>query len=500
MGDVFKNNVGASQRSSAARKKQIPQLKEGEMIQLITKDLIRSIRVPRSEPPRESTILPLAKFQQITSASRILVKGEKDALQKAYQRKREEEIKALEERKNVIYKVDESHRKNPIMTGLELEERNRAKLLVEKANALQLEQDDQIKQLNQAILEVQCQATRDVQIQDKRLNQEKMAEEERSLDAMMEVERLRGLEVERQMDEMRKQQRYKGLQQIQEQIQQRRVQRQEEEELKNQERQRFREKQEQMLQDDLRKMEKKREEQKILQEEIECINAETMQAKQHRKEQEELADQRDLDYNRRKMQREAEHEEEQKRLKVEKELELARLRAQQKRATDTKAEMDDLRARRNQEAKDREWRRNEKEQAVRKARDKAMLEASRLEQVRIKEMCLSREAGREQAEFERVLRAQKQTILKNKQEEEKQHQKAQRHMQVIQQQIQEHRVLAAETHREMLNEAARKKEEARLKQQHLDAVKEQRLNSLRATGLPEKYCKHLEKKTLTRIE
>lgn len=52
----------------------------------------------------------------------------------------------------------------------------------------------------------------------------------------------------------------------------------------------------------------------------------------------------------------------------------------------------------------REWRRKEKELAVKKAREEGLLRAARLEQVRCKEHFLSIEAGREKAEFERVLK------------------------------------------------------------------------------------------------
>lgn len=65
---------------------------------------------------------------------------------------------------------------------------------------------------------------------------------------------------------------------------------------------------------------------------------------------------------------------------------------------------DELRARRNQEAAEREWRRKEKEQLKKKVEEEERLKAARLEQVTHKEHLLSIEAGRERAEFERVLR------------------------------------------------------------------------------------------------
>lgn len=64
---------------------------------------------------------------------------------------------------------------------------------------------------------------------------------------------------------------------------------------------------------------------------------------------------------------------------------------------------DEIRAKRNQEAEERRWRQKEKELAIKKAREEAKLRAARLEQVQNKEHCLSIEAGREKAAFERVL-------------------------------------------------------------------------------------------------
>lgn len=65
---------------------------------------------------------------------------------------------------------------------------------------------------------------------------------------------------------------------------------------------------------------------------------------------------------------------------------------------------DELRARRNQESTNREWRRKELELAEKKAQEEAMLKVARLEQVQYREHFLSMEAGREKADFERVLK------------------------------------------------------------------------------------------------
>lgn len=61
--------------------------------------------------------------------------------------------------------------------------------------------------LPQLILNAQCQATINAQLEEKKQIQAEMEEEERCLDAVMEAKRQKGLETERKIDELRKQHR-----------------------------------------------------------------------------------------------------------------------------------------------------------------------------------------------------------------------------------------------------------------------------------------------------
>uniref|UniRef100_A0A8C2XI29 Cilia- and flagella-associated protein 45 n=1 Tax=Cyclopterus lumpus TaxID=8103 RepID=A0A8C2XI29_CYCLU len=451
---------------------------ERETIQIITKDLIRNLRIPLKDPSVDSVILPSAEFQRIPSTARVLTKEEPEAVREAHQRKKEEGIRAAEEMKRKIHEADLSRMKNQALTELELEARDRAQRLLERANALKMEEEDEIKKLNNLILAAQCQATRDVQMDEKKQIQAELSEEEKRLDAMMEVERRRALETHSRV-------KYKliggggggggggatiwtvqlesvssptgGL----------------------------------LL---LQAMEKKREEQQHLNEEIMRINTETMQAKEQRREEEKLADMRNMEYMRNKMKREAEYEAEQRRIKKEKELEIARLRARQEKAKDYKSEQDDLRVRRNQEASDREWRRKEKELSAKKAQEKAMLRAARMEQVHCKEHLLSMEAGREKAEFERVLKVQHEAIVRQQEDEQKQQQKARNHADAIRNQVRERGLSAVAKRREIFKEANQFVEEARQRRVRLDEIKEKKLKELKATGLSERYCSEVERK------
>jgi len=69
------------------------------------------------------------------------------------------------------------------------------------------EQEDEIKKLNEIILNAKCHAIRDAQLQEKKEIQDELAEENKRLDEMMEIERLRALEQyeQRELDRQYKQ-------------------------------------------------------------------------------------------------------------------------------------------------------------------------------------------------------------------------------------------------------------------------------------------------------
>ncbi|MEQ2252650.1 hypothetical protein ILYODFUR_024014 [Ilyodon furcidens] len=468
--------------------------KERETIQIISKDLVRTIRIPRKDRSRESIVLPSSEFKRIISESQIGVKEERDALKQAHEKQKEEKTKAAEVRKHQLQDIDLSRKQNPPLTEMELDAQKRAQLITDRASALRIEQEDEVKKLNQLILGAKCQATWDDQIQEKKEIRTKLDEEEKRLDIMMEVERCRALETIKKIDELRKQQRIKGKEQINNQIQQREQEKLIQDTMKEVEKEQLHKDQERMDLEDLKAKEKKKMEQQLMQEEIMRINSEVVRAKEKRLEEEKLADMRTMEYLQKKLDREAEYEAAQKQIKKDKELEIAQLRAQQERAKDYKAEQDEIRARRNQEITDRQWRMKQRELAAKKAHEEATLKAARLEQVKIKEHCLSMEANQEKAVLERVLKTQQEALAKEKELKEKQLQKAFHHAETLRQQVKELELSALAKRREKFKEADRLIEEERQRRMRLSEIKEKKLKELKATGISEKYCIEVERK------
>ncbi|XP_041098395.1 cilia- and flagella-associated protein 45 [Polyodon spathula] len=465
-----------------------------ETVRIITKDLIRDLRIPSEDPSGLSVIMCPQEFQRITSASRVLTAEEKEAELAAQTRKREAAIEAAEDRKARLRQADFSRRRNAGLSELEAEARDKAQYLLERANALRMEQEDEIKHINELILGSQCHAIRDTQILEKKQILSELQEEEKRLDAMMEVERRKAIKMQEEIDEMRKQQRIEGKVQIIQQMAERQEERLLNEEFKEQEGQHVLDKLEQLQVEEMENLQRKWEEQRRMQREIQLINEANLRAKERKKEEERLADLHALEYTRKKLEREAEYEAEQERIKKEKEQDVARLRALQERDRDHRAEQDALRARRNQEAAEREWRRKEKQDALNKAKEYEELTRDRLQQVAHKEHLLSVEAGRERSEFNRVLRALETSIAHDKEKEEKSQREKFHNADGVRKQIREREAQAIENRRENFREGERLNQEARDRRAHLDEIKFKKLRELREAGLPEKYCKEVERK------
>ncbi|XP_058556296.1 cilia- and flagella-associated protein 45 isoform X3 [Neofelis nebulosa] len=241
-------------------------------------------------------------------------------------------------------------------------------------------------------------------------------------------------------------------------------------------------------------MERRHQEKLKMQAEIKRINDENQKQKAELLAQEKLADQMVMEFTKKKMAREAEFEAEQERIRREKEKEITRLRAMQERAQDHQAQQDALRAKRNQEVADREWRRKEKENAQKKMETEAKLRQSRLEQVAFKEHALAVQVQRDRDDFERILRAQREQIEKERLEAEQKAAGRLRHADELRRQVRENQQKQVQDRVATFEEGRRLQEEAQKRRERIDDLKKKKIQELRATGLPEKYCVEAERR------
>ncbi|XP_030044065.1 cilia- and flagella-associated protein 45 isoform X2 [Microcaecilia unicolor] len=472
---IIKNEETASQKAASAP----AEGQKKETIRLITKDLIRHLVVPSDDPSGESLIMSPMDFKRIKSASQFLTKEEREAARQTLNEQKTAFLDEMTKRKNYMKHKEMQRRKNEKLSALDEEAQQRAQYLLQRANAMRMEQDEEVKKINELVLNAKCHAIRDAQVLEKEQIEKEMAAEEMRLDEMMEVERQKAVQRQDKIDEKRKQELLKGKLHIIEQMGENAENRILQEEQREQEAQELLRYMEELQMEDYRDMERRRQEQLMIQAEIKHVNAENERQKQEKKEQDKLADIHILEYQKWKQAREAEYEAEQKKIKKEKELEVARLRALQEKAQDYRAEQDALRAKRSQEAMERLWRKKEKEAAEKKSQINSVLNQTRREQVAHKEHMMAVEAQRDRAQFYKILRIQQEQIEKEKKMLEEKTAQVIRHASELRQQVRENEQRQFLAQIALFEEGKRLQEEARQRRARLDELKKKKLEELR---------------------
>ena len=481
-------------RDRSAKRKTKNSKKNKETVQVITKDLIRNLIVPHEDPSGQSIVLPRYEFHRIVQSAQVLTKEQRMAQLEQMKRQKEAEMEASQQRKAVFKQLDMERRKNEKLNDLEEEAKENAEHLLSKANQMRQEQEDEIKHLNELILNAKCHAIRDAQILEKRQIVGEMTEEEKRLDTMMEVDRQNAIKIQEEIEKRRKEERLMGAAKLLDQIQENEQERLFDLERKDQENIQMQKYIEKMMDEDRVGLEKKKLEQTSLREDLNKANEDQMQRKIVKQEQEKVEEQKVIEYMKQKAEREAAYEKEQERIRLEKEKETARLRALQERARDELAERDALRAKRAQEKTEREWRKKEAEEAHKKAVMEAMLIDARADQMAQKEHFLAVQAQRERAEFERVLRAQKELVEKERREEQESQKKKLTHAEDVRTQIRQKEAHRVMERNQFFEEGVKLDEEARHRRQKMEEVKRKKLNELRNAGIPEKYLAQVERK------
>merc|ERR1740138_1424524 len=157
------------------------------------------------------------------------------------QKKRQDEAYAERMKKSIarkekIRQLEEERKKNALLADNEKDGRAQKHSVLERAK-MKLDEDmDDVKHMNQMMLYSKVVTIRDAQIQEKRNVQAEKEEEERQLDAMMEIERLKALRMYEVREKERLESQRSGAKVIIEQIKDRQAQRMREEEQRDQER------------------------------------------------------------------------------------------------------------------------------------------------------------------------------------------------------------------------------------------------------------------------
>ena len=365
-----------------------------------------------------------------------------------------------------------------------------------RAEILMDEQKDEVKNMNQMMLYSKCVTIRDAQLEEKKHIKAEAQEEERRMDLAMEIERIKALDEYEAREAARREERLAGAAVLMKQIEDRARERTRQEELLDMDRRQMLSEIQRMKDEEAEEARRRREAGAALLSDVAEANAAQLDRKREAREFEREEEARIAAYLAERDRREIEAELEKARVAREKELETARMRAQQEKQADTAAELDELRAARVYEERERAFRAKERAAAERAAAINADLAQAREHQKMLKLKALGDQAREERAEFHRVIDAQ---MRKEREDAEAAAFAAtarRDHREELQSQIAFNAERRARERREYEEEGDRLRAALAQERAKLEAIKQRKLDELEDGGIPAKYRAELAKKKI----
>lgn len=403
---------------------------------------------------------------------------------------------AAKARKQKMLDLDKERANKMPATQQQVIDSEKAEGLLTKAQQMMDENHDDVKHMNQMMLYSKVVTIRDRQLEESKRLEGEWVDEQKRLDLMMEIERLKSLKLQEEREVLRKQAQKKGSLVIIDQIKERELDRIKEQEMREREMQQMVRQAEQVKKDELLIVAAKKDRAIRMMGEVEVANKRAIDVKDQRKKEEKDLEQQIVDYNRSKAQREEEKLADVKRVKEEKEREVARLRELQEKAADRQSEIDALRAKRAFEEGERVARERERKDLEHKHSVLRDMEEARQRQFLEREQRLSEQAKQERDEFLRIIHKQKEVEEQERRIEEEKKDVLKKHSNQLRTQIHTNDEQGKQDRLDYLEEGRKIRQKIDDERVKIEAIKQKKLGELGALNIPEKYAAELAKKKI----
>jgi len=353
-----------------------------------------------------------------------------------------------------------------------------------------------VKKMNNMVEYAKCAAVRDQQIKLKMTVEEKKKAEEMKWHEIMLEDKKKFLNKEQEKDCRRHNERMEGAQIIRQQIAERERLKMLREEAKHKYAK-------DMLNNIALQQEKENLKQKLREDrknaeqiEISKANEDAMKEKKRQEQFEKDEDAKIALYLKNKDARELEIEKGKEEQRLRREKEASKLREQQQKAMDNRGEIDEIRARRAQEKKEREWRKKKISEAENRSKVQEDLLKTREEQLRIKESQIAQNIQAEREEFERTGERLKQLKLDKQEDKIKQQKIKDQYLCELKEQIEKAKIIKKEENQRKSGGVVKMKPKVSV--QRLLKIKEENIENLKRSGVPDKYLVDLYKFDVTK--
>lgn len=464
-----------------------------EQLRLVTKDQIRTLRVPNmsSEPP--SLVLSWKDYSRLRDDAVVKTDADRHRAELEAETLTDTRAAASVARRKEFESLDATRNGQQEKSELDVANERREQSLLNNARELMAEQDDEIKKLNELIMEAKVHAVRDAQVAEKARIVTDTQEHEYRLDLMMEEERVRGLlEAERVVAAL-KEEHLQGRRELEAQIDERKLQKELNDEIRETEQRAMLEKLELLHLEDYEAAQQKREEARALMADVTRANEEAIRIRQAREEASQLEEQKMAEFLAAKAQREQELEEDGLRKKALWERQQGRMVEKQSTASEQQLAKERLLEKRNLDAVERKARAEEKAKWEAKviARDDLLdgLES----QIDTRSKVMARAAEADKDDFDNNLLALKEVIAEEQAHEIEHKSRRVANREGVIQQIKQKERQAIQERVDFFAEGAKLDFEAKERKARLDEIKATKLDMLAMSGIDGRHLSQVNR-------
>lgn len=301
----------------------------------------------------DCAVLNLNDYERIRKNAALLSTSEMRNQKKVLEEQKALQANGNKNLKERIISYDKQYGTSGGLSDIEKENLEINKTMKNKAQKLLDENTDEAKEMNKLIMYAKVASIRDKQLQETQLKQDEYKKYNEKLDLMMEIDRLKELQLQEEREKIRKDQQYAGKLVIIDQIKERDFERMRGLEQKEKEKIIMLRQVKELEEEEVRNNELKKKQAAKLAKEVEESNFRAAEIKEKKKIEEKELELKIHEYNINRAKKEEEEIAEKKRLQEEKEKEVQKMRERQERAKDKQAELDSIRAKRAYEEAER---------------------------------------------------------------------------------------------------------------------------------------------------
>lgn len=464
-----------------------------ETLRIVTKDQIRTLRVPNKETQPGNLVLSWGDYVRVRDNAVVRTQAEKQAAELMTETAHDEVAAASRTRRKQFEEYDVTRKSNEAPSALDLETARKEQSMLANARELLAEEDDEIKKLNELILEAKVHAVRDAQVAEKREIKQARAEHDYRLDLMMEEERVRGLLEAERIEKALKDEHMEGRRELEAQIEERQLQGLLNDEIREQEQRAMLEKLELLHLEDYESAQQKRDEARALMADVTRANQEAIRIRQAREQATQLENAKMAEFLAMKAEREQELEEDGLRKKALWERQQARMVESQGAQASLQEDRDALAERRAHAERERKAR----AQAIVDARSRAEARDELLvglnTQLESKSHERARVAEEDSKDFHLNLQALQDVIHEETTIEEEAHARRVANKEGVIEQIKEKERQAIGERVNFFEEGSELGKEAAERSVRLAEIKERKLEELRMSGIDPVHLVQVER-------